>query len=186
MPAKGQVIDKTVPRLCAKGLHLFTGERCRECQNKRANDDYHRRAKNGTAWYQQNPQKHKESWCMHYQNNKERYKEKWKKWRDNNIEYDKTRNKNYAQSNPDVIRRNAAKRRANKKTQTPSWANLAEIARIYKECPEGCHVDHIYPLKSPIMCGLHVENNLQYLPAIENMRKGNRITLEQQLNAFDD
>ena len=182
MPARGQTIDKTVPRLCAKGLHMFIGERCRECRNRSANERYHRCAQQGTAWYQKNAEKHLKAGREQYWKNAEERRKNWQDWRKENVELDRERNKKYAQKNPDVVRRKAAKRRANKKTQTPAWANLKEIARIYRECPEGYHVDHIYPLKSPIMCGLHVENNLQYLPAIDNIRKGNRITLEQQLN----
>lgn len=66
--------------------------------------------------------------------------------------------------------------RASKIQRTPSWANLDKISDIYKNCPEGYHVDHIYPLNGTIVCGLHVEDNLQYLLAIDNIKKGNRIT----------
>jgi len=37
------------------------------------------------------------------------------------------------------------------------------------------HVDHIYPLTSDWVCGLHVENNLQILTEAENISKGNRV-----------
>ena len=59
--------------------------------------------------------------------------------------------------------------------QTPPWANLDKIKDIYLNRPEGYHVDHIIPLNNPIVCGLHVEWNLQYLSAKDNCSKGNKL-----------
>lgn len=66
------------------------------------------------------------------------------------------------------------KRIAAKLHALPKWANLNVIKRIYLECPDGYEVDHIYPLKSEWVCGLHVENNLQYLSKKENRSKSNK------------
>lgn len=70
-----------------------------------------------------------------------------------------------------------ARKRASQLDATPKWLNadqLAEIKQIYKNCPSGFHVDHIVPLLGQNVRGLHVPWNLQYLPALENMRKGNK------------
>ena len=69
-------------------------------------------------------------------------------------------------------------RQANKIKATPKWANLEKIKEIYLNCPSGYHVDHITPLTNKNVCGLHVESNLQYLTAKENMKKSNKFTLE--------
>lgn len=69
---------------------------------------------------------------------------------------------------------NAIRRRLRNSKQTPSWANKEKILEIYKNRPEGMHVDHIIPLNGKYVSGLHVENNLQYLPAAENLAKHNK------------
>ena len=59
--------------------------------------------------------------------------------------------------------------RARIKNAIPEDADLVLIKRIYENCPDGYHVDHIVALASG---GMHHQDNLQYLPASENCRKG--------------
>ena len=47
------------------------------------------------------------------------------------------------------------------------------IIDFYNNRPEGMHIDHIIPLNSKVVCGLHNIYNLQYLSAEDNLRKGN-------------
>jgi hypothetical protein len=65
------------------------------------------------------------------------------------------------------------KRRSRTVLATPSWVNHYDIANFYINCPEGYHVDHIVPLQGKYVCGLHILSNLQYLSAIDNLKKGN-------------
>lgn len=71
-----------------------------------------------------------------------------------------------------------ASKRAHLKNATPSWADKQLIRRFYAECPKGYHVDHIVPINGKLVCGLHVENNLQYLLAKDNIAKSNNFEIE--------
>jgi hypothetical protein len=71
------------------------------------------------------------------------------------------------------LRANMERDRRLHELQTPAWADLDKISEIYKNRPEGYHVDHIVPLNGKNVCGLHVEYNLQYLTEFENLSKNN-------------
>ena len=67
-----------------------------------------------------------------------------------------------------------ASRKTRVKQATPPWADLKKIREIYFNCPKGYHVDHMIPLNGRNVSGLHIPENLQYLPAIENLKKSNK------------
>ena len=158
------------------------------------------------AWAKANPEKIKESAKKFYAKNKEKETIRVKEFNLANPEKLIARNLAWREANPgrlnDLSRewrlKNkgktnslTAKRRAHKANATPSWANLFFIEEAYnlakiRESITGIcwHVDHIVPLNGRNVCGLHVENNLQVIPAIENMAKGNRFLDElNQLTA---
>lgn len=126
------------------GFHTL----CKECKNA-----------SRRAWKKNNILKNRKSSNSYYKRNAEVYKKAAKKWR---------------KLNPGKTNFMTAKRRSWIKRATPSWANLEKIMQIYMQCPKGYHVDHIIPLRGKDICGLHIESNLQYLPASENIKKGNR------------
>jgi len=118
-------------------------------------------------------------------------------WRKNNLDrvnlkqkereikykdYRKNYGKEYRKTNAAKINARNVLRYSNKKKATPAWADSKKIEHIYifakaKEHLTGnkMHVDHIIPLQSDIVCGLHVENNLQILSAFDNISKGNKL-----------
>jgi hypothetical protein len=75
----------------------------------------------------------------------------------------------------------ASKRREAVLHATPPWVDPVSFYPIYRERviktrDTGVlhHVDHIVPLRGKKVSGLHVPWNLQVIPAVENLRKGNR------------
>jgi transposase-like protein len=93
---------------------------------------------------------------------------------------EKTR-KYYAANKPDFIARNSI-RRSSEARATPKWADRKAISNIYKKSAElslrfsvDFCVDHIVPIQSKIVCGLHVECNLQILSREINSSKSNSV-----------
>ena len=85
----------------------------------------------------------------------------------------------YKKRNPALINAGNALRRAKKLSATPKWSDRAALKDIYIEADYfQMHVDHIVPLNHPLVCGLHVPNNLQLMYPVENMRKNNKFDPE--------
>ena len=90
----------------------------------------------------------------------------------------KTKEKNRGRVNSDTVARRLAKIR-----RTPAWLteddkwllkeayNLAVLRTKMFGFP--WHVDHIIPLQGEMVSGLHVPNNIQVIPWIDNVRKAN-------------
>ncbi len=83
---------------------------------------------------------------------------------------------------PEIKNAIIARRRALQKKALVLWADkkkmrdiYAEAKRLEKETGIPHHVDHIVPLQSPVVCGLHWEANLQVLSASKNHAKGNKL-----------
>ena len=81
---------------------------------------------------------------------------------------------------PEIANAAKAKRKASKLQATPKWADNNKVKELYKLSVELTkstgiqhHVDHIVPLMSRIVSGLHWEGNLRVIPAIDNIRKSN-------------
>jgi hypothetical protein len=157
--------------------------RCVECGRIRA------RAK-----YWGDPEKHKVMASNYYRNNivelREKAKLRSREWRKNpeNIIRSRAPKKAYKMRNPDVIRAATVLYRACKNQRTPKWVDEDELflikeaynlAVIREKLLGGSwHVDHIIPLQGKIVSGLHTIVNLQVIPAIQNVSKGNRFNTE--------
>ena len=95
--------------------------------------------------------------AKYYSENKERIAQNVRNWR---------------KTNPDKVCSNNAKRRAAKLNAMTDTSCIKAIASIYRNCPEGYHVDHIVPLNKK---GKHHQDNLCYLPAALNLAKSDKL-----------
>ena len=76
-----------------------------------------------------------------------------------------------------VFRAGEAAHRALKIKAKPKWLSKDQVEEInffYKNRKKGYQVDHIVPLNSDVVCGLHVAWNLQHLTKSENQQKRNK------------
>lgn len=147
-------------------------------------------------WSSDNAERQRLNFATHYQKNKVTLDAACKKWNSENVErrreISRSSNAQHADrvkqtgalwrnANRQLMRQRYAQRRALKHQSTPAWANSDKIAEFYATADGlGMHtgdwyeVDHIVPLKSKIVCGLHCEANLQVLVRRENRSKSNR------------
>jgi hypothetical protein len=147
------------------------------------------------AWAEKNPDKVRAKSRKYYHSHKEHeaarmkawtaknpdWKKNYtKKWRLANIDHCKAYDAQYWRNNKPLVYAKSARRRAALLRAIPSWADHDKIAAIYAQCIETAeatgieyHVDHIVPLRSKIVCGLHCEGNLQILTGLDNSKKHN-------------
>lgn len=124
---------------------------------------------------------HKKVGTKWYHENKDKAAEHNKRWRDANKEAFGEYTKYWRRNNKDKLAKNASLYRASKIRATPLWACQDAIQRFYTEANTLTQetgvvytVDHIVPLNNELVCGLHVEHNLQIITLIENSSKGNK------------
>lgn len=120
----------------------------------------------------------KEAWRK---KNMQKYRDYSEEWRLKNPKKRASIIREWAQKNKARLNAVKAKRMADKKKATPSWANQFFIEEIYDLARRRTEVtgfkwsvDHIVPMKSDLVCGLHVEHNLRVIPHVENISKKNR------------
>ena len=125
---------------------------------------------------------HKNKESLRYRLNKKEHGYKTTLWRKENKAKDAAYHAKYARSNPEKNSAKQAKRIAMKKRAMPLWANLFFVSEAYdlakrRTAATGFkwEVDHIVPLKHDDFCGLHVEHNLQVIPATWNRAKNNEV-----------
>ena len=188
-------------KLCRKKLHWYLpnqkGRGCSECGKLARKTSYHNNPEgrqkiiDAAIKYGKNNRekinaKRKERYRLdlNYKENQrikrnKRYRERWAsnvEWRNKKLQ----KTKEWYSNNKEAQIAYANKKKAKKLKALPCWADKKQIKNIYKQAAIKTketgikyHVDHIYPLRSPFLCGLHVETNLQIITAEENLKKRN-------------
>lgn len=152
--------------------------RCDPCEKKHA--DYRRKNR------EEINRKSRER----YRHNKE-YRERileatrrrHEQFRSDPVLWDKERDRlrKFRLENPHKFVEWSARKRTIRKQATPPWANQKYISLFYKfaqmesdRTGRKVVVDHIIPISSPKVCGLHCEFNLQFLFDEDNRAKSNK------------
>jgi hypothetical protein len=170
------------------GLHkegkLGLQPQCKNCCNEvrriaiKENGDYARKNRErANKWRIENPEKAKEA-CRNWYVKKA---DKVAKYRAINRIHIISALKEWHKKNRAKSTAYSSKRNAQKINAKPSWANEFFIEQAYelanirtKITGVEWQVDHIVPLTSKYVCGLHCESNLQVITRSENASKGNR------------
>ena len=108
------------------------------------------------------------------------------------LEVKRVYQKTWKERNVVWVRADTKSRRRKHRLATPKWLSRkqkSEIRQIYqiaitmsKTTGEQYVVDHIVPLRSELVCGLHVPWNLRVIPQQENLLKSNKLIDTTSIN----
>jgi hypothetical protein len=133
-------------------------------------------------WKQKNKEKLAAQSNARYHANPAKQRDSNRRWRRKNPGKHELGLKNWRTAHPEINLANARARYAAERQAVPLWAGRKRMlawyaARLAAQELFGVavQVDHIVPLRSNKVCGLHCEDNMQLLPAVVNAAKSNRV-----------
>ena len=99
---------------------------------------------------------------------------------------EKRRNKHqWKLNNPELLAADRKNRRRKHRDASPAWLTVADkeamratyrmAMQLSKTTGTPYVVDHIVPLRHPLVCGMHVPWNLQVMTREENLKKSNKV-----------
>lgn len=100
----------------------------------------------------------------------------------------------WKEANKVQVRADTKARRRKHREATPDWLSRkqkSEVRQLYQAAitltqttGDQYVVDHIYPLRSEVVCGLHVPWNLRVMTQEENLKKSNSLPPDSEALAF--
>lgn len=179
---------------CEKSIDSFQKQKdgkhgvrpeCKDCSSLKKKE-YYLRNKQKIQEYQRLNKDSIDSRRKTYLNeNKEYISDRHRNYYDKNRDHILEVKKQWRLQNKDKANTSTAKRRALKLQATPSWVDhdivsgMYELAVLFNNVGMSMQVDHIVPLQSSLVCGLHCQDNLQLLLSSDNNSKGNRYWPDQ-------
>lgn len=152
---------------------------CRKCKSKLAYEslDKERQKEKHKKWRDKNKDKIKQYKENHVSKNYDKVRAQDKEYR-GRVEVRKARRKyerKYYKANRKKMIAMSCAYDSRVRSVRPLWQSQKEINAYYKSAKiNGMEVDHIVPIRSDLVCGLHCIDNFQLLTRSENASKGNR------------
>lgn len=157
-------------------------EKVKESSRKSKEKHADRVAATKRRYRENNPEKVKAARKLAYDKNRVSELEKSKEYKIRNKEELARKSSERLKESPFLNRFYRSERRAFEKRAVPSWSSKEMVKKLHAKAVElkretgiDWHVDHIVPLKSKLVCGLHWHGNMQLLPASVNQSKSNRL-----------
>lgn len=133
------------------------------------------------AWAAANPEKRRASWQKANAEKATEHAARQRKWRNANRALARASEKAFREANPAYYRARESERRVIKAAAKPAWSIDFFVREAYDLAARRTqstgiewHVDHVVPLRSKLVSGLHSHTNLEVIPAVANVAKGNR------------
>lgn len=156
---------------------------CKVCKKIKDKESYEKHKEKRyiktKEWKAKNKEKHRAAQRKWDQNNKDIRKA----WGEKNKEKLNAQRREWKKNNKGKVNADTRLRQARKARATPAWVDKKEMQYYYNLAEYFTwvsggfvkyHVDHVVPLRGKGVCGLHVQNNLQVLKSVDNLRKSNK------------
>ncbi len=181
----------------------------RRAYGEKYNKQYYQKTKDvqlarSSQYYQNNKEEVQKRHSEYYDDNKDWLYAHHREWFESNVdknrEYHRKAKRKKRLEDPGYLSELSARRRAAVKQAIPKWVDISKIREIYRQArslekQDGIkrHVDHIVPITGwdretgqHVVCGLHVENNLEIMTSSDNLHKtkyiGDDLNLEDILD----